>query len=527
MNVPGLALILRVLGRTQRRAALIWVVGLTASMIGTAAAVAGLYDTPAKIHTYAAAVTSGNALVAINGRVEGVDSLGGVIQNEFGFLAAFLMPLLAISLVAQMTRREEEAGRLEALLASRVSRHAPVLAALAVATAALAATSVGFAAGLVVFGVPLPRAILFATALGALGLVFACLAAVLAQLTEHARGVYTWALICLAVAYLLRGVGDVTRTWVTWLSPLGWVEKAAPFGATQWWTLSIPLVVGLVLAVTAVRLAARRDLGSALVRTPAGRANASASLRRPTGLAWRIHRPATLGWLAGCALFAAMMGGVAQQYVDAILGNAAMARAFGASLTHPMAGYVAVTQLYLAVIATGYAVQAVASLRAQEADGQLETRLAGTLSRTRWLAAHGLVVLGGLVLIVVVGTLVFAFSTAWSIHGWGEVGPTLRAGPAYLPAELLLTGLALMLFGLHPRLLPLAWAAFAGVTFIAFLGPGLRLPSWVLDLAPTTHIGLPPQTPVHVSASTGLALLALLLVLGAFPALRRRGIPQG
>ena len=121
---------------------------LIAGMVGTAAAVAGLYATPAKIHTYAQAVTAGNALAAINGRVEGIDSLGGMIQDEFGFLAAFLLPLLGISLVAQFTRREEESGRLETILGGRVARHVPVLAALIVATAAILVTSVAFALGL-------------------------------------------------------------------------------------------------------------------------------------------------------------------------------------------------------------------------------------------------------------------------------------------------------------------------------------------------------------------------------------------
>ena len=116
--------------RTHRRGTLVWMFALIASMVGTAGAVAGLYTTPEKIHTYAQAVTAGDALVAINGRVEGIDSLGGIIQDEFGFLAAFLLPLLGISLVAQVTRREEEAGRLEAVLAGRVARHVPVLAGL-------------------------------------------------------------------------------------------------------------------------------------------------------------------------------------------------------------------------------------------------------------------------------------------------------------------------------------------------------------------------------------------------------------
>ena len=38
----------------------------------------------------------------------------------------------------------------------------------------------------------------------------------------------------------------------------------------------------------------------------------------------------------------------------------------------------------------------------------------------------------------------------------------------------------------------LIWAAYAAATFIAFLGPGLKLAQWILDLAPTTHVGNPP-----------------------------------
>ena len=55
----------------------------------------------------------------------------------------------------------------------------------------------------------------------------------------------------LAASYVLRGVGDVTKTWVTWLSPLGWAEKAAPFGDQRWWTLAVPLAAGLALGAAA------------------------------------------------------------------------------------------------------------------------------------------------------------------------------------------------------------------------------------------------------------------------------------
>ncbi|MEP6642492.1 MAG: hypothetical protein ABJB93_11375 [Gaiellales bacterium] len=523
----GLGTMLRILARIQLRSALVWVLVLGASMIGTAASIAALYDTPAKIHSYAAAVTAGNALLAINGKVEGIDSLGGVIADEFGFMAAFLLPLLGISLVARATRREEESGRLELLLGGRIARHQPTLAALLVATATIGVTCALFAAGLLGSGVPVAGSLLYAASLGSLAFVFAGVAALLAQLTLHARGVYAWSLIVLAASYLLRGVGDVTGTWITWLSPLGWAEKAAPFGDQRWWALVIPIAVGLALGGVALRLAAGRDLGSALVRGGAGPEHAAARLRNPIGLAVWIHRPATLGWLAGGVLLTATMGALCQQLLDAMAGNPALTTTLGITDGQPIDGFVAAVELYLAVIAAGYVVQAIGTLRAEEADGRLETRLCGTLSRARWLASHAVVVLAGLVTIVLGSSLVLGLATALSVGDAAELGPILGAGLAYLPAELVLAGLALAVYGLRPRWFGLAWAGYAVLTFIAFLGPGLKLPQWALNIAPTTHVGNPPANAIQNGALTVMTAAAMTLVAASFAAFRRRGIPQG
>ena len=328
------------------------------------------------------------------------------------------------------------------------------------------------------------------------------------------------------MAYVLRGVGDVTKTWVTWLSPLGWAEKAAPFGDMRWWTLLIPLAVGGLLAALAVLIAGRRDLGSALVRGGAGPARATSWLRSPLGLATAIHRPAVLAWLAGAVILAGTMGSLAQQFIDAVLGNAAMAEAFGLSGARPVDAMVALTQLYIAIIAMGYTVQAVGSLRGEETAGRLEMRLSGTLSRMRWLAAHGLVIVTGLVVIVVVSSVVLAAGMAWSMGTAVNLGRVLWAGVAYLPAELLVGGLALALFGLRPRAFPAAWAVLAGVTFIAFLGPGLKLPTWLLDLSPTTHVGNPPLGTVEALPLVVLGTIAAVLGVAAAIGFRRRGVPQ-
>ncbi|MDG6110404.1 hypothetical protein Daura_22045 [Dactylosporangium aurantiacum] len=512
--------------RTHRRGVLVWISALAASMIATAAALAELYDTPAEIHTYAEAVTSGGALVAINGRVEGVDSLGGMIQDEFGFLASFLLPLLGISLIAGSTRREEESGRLETILGGRIARHQPVLAALTVATAAILTASVLFAAGLTVVGVPAPGAILYSGALGALAFVFAGCAALVAQLVLHGRGVYMWSLLALVAAYVLRGVGDVTGSWVSWLSPLGWAEKTAPFGDQRWWVLAVPVVAGMLAAGAAVWLAARRDVGSALLRGRAGPPRANGLLRRPLGFACWVHRPPTVGWLAGGILLTLLMGSLAQQFLDAVAGNAALGDAMGIGGARPLDGFIATTHLYLAVIGAGYVVQAIGTLRTEEVEGRLETQLAGTVSRRRWLTAHIVVVTAGLALIMTGSSAVLALSTAWSVADTDHIGTVMRAGLDYLPAELVFAGLALAVFGLWPRSFRSAWAAYAAATFVALLGPGLKLAPWLLDLTPTTHVGNPPLAAADTGNLAALGIVAVGLVLLGCVAFDRRDVPH-
>ena len=220
------------------------------------------------------------------------------------------------------------------------------------------------------------------------------------------------------------------------------------------------------------------------------------------------------------------MGALAQQFIDAILGNPAMAEALGVSSGRPVDAMVAVTQLYIAIIATAYTVQAVGSLRGEETAGRLEIRLSGTLSRIRWLVAHALVIVAGLLMILVVSSILLAAGTAWSTGTAVDLGRILAAGAAYLPAELLVGSLALALFGLWPRALPVAWAAVALVAFIALLGPGLKLPQWVLDLSPTTHVGNPPLGSVEGLPLVVLGAIAAVLAGAAAIGFRRRGVPQ-
>lgn len=525
--MTGTGAVLAVQLRAQRRRLLAWVLATVGTLAFTAIAVAQLYTTPEEIASYGHAVVS-DALVAINGRVEGIDTLGGIIQDEFGFIASFLMPLIGLTLVAGMTRAEEESGRLEALLAGQVDRRAPVVGALVLVLAAVVVMDAGFVLALLAAGIELGPAVLYALSLGMVTLVFAALAAVCAQVVLHSRGVHALGFVAVGLSYALRGVGDVNGTFWVWLSPLGWLEKTAPFADEQrWWVLLIPILVASALSVVAVALARRRDLGAALYRQGPGAPVASRWLVRPVGLALHGQRGSFLGWLFGSVALAAVMGALAQQVVGAILGNPSLSQAMGVTQQNAADGFLAATQVYLAIIACGYVVQALGLLRREEVAGRLEPVLAGAWGRLRWLGAQVLVVTAGLVVVVVVSAVVFGAATALSTGDSGYVGTLLRSGLAYLPAELVIAAVAVLLYGFVPRGFALAWAAFGVVTFIGLLGSGLQLPDWVLNLSPLTHVGRPPVDDVDATALALLGLVAALLAAAAFAGFRRRRVPQG
>lgn len=522
----GTATMLAILWRAQRRRLLVWVIATVGCLAFTAIAVAQLYDTPEEIASYGEAVVS-DALIAINGHVEGIDTLGGIIQDEFGFIASFLMPLLGLTLVAGMTRREEESGRLEALLAGRIDRPVPVVSALVLVCVAVAVMDVGFVLALVAAGLDFGPSVLYALALGMVTIVFAAFAAVCAQIAQYSRGVYALGFVAVGLSYILRGVGDVNDTFWVWLSPLGWLEKTAPFGKDQrWWVLLIPMVVATGLSGLAVVLARRRDLGAALFRQGPGAPAASSWLVRPLGLAMYGQRGSFLGWLVGSVALAAVMGALAQEVVGAILGNPSISEAMGITEANAADGFLASTQVYLAIIACGYVVQSLGTLRSEEAAGRLEPILAGALGRVRWLGAQVLVVTMGLAVMVVVSAVVFGATTALSTGDSGYVSTLLMAGLAYLPAELVIAAIAMLLYGSVPRAFALAWIAFGGVTFIGLLGSGLQFPDWVLNLSPLTHVGKPPVEDIDTTALAWLGLVAALLASAGFVGFRRRRVPQ-
>jgi ABC-2 type transport system permease protein len=523
MSGPVMTMV-RVHLRTGWLAILVWVLALAATMEFTVAAIHGLYDTPAKVHTYAAAV-KGDALMMLNGRIAGIDSLGGIVANEFGFMASFAIPFMAVNLLSRMTRRNEEQGRMETLLAGGVGRGTPLMAAVLLTSAAEVVTSAALFSSLVGAGVPTNDAALYSLSMGALGLAFIGVASIGAQLAEHSRGVYAVGLGAIIAAYLLRGIGDVQWSPLTWLSPLGWQEQTRAFGDQRWWPLLIPLVVFGVLVALALAITDRRDVGSALIGARASDPTASQFLRTPVGLALRSHRGSLLGWVAATGVVSATFGSLAQPLVDAIQGNPSIASAMGAAGTSGLDTVLAMSALIMALMGAGYAIQAIGVLHAEEASGRLEVRLSGDRGRWAWLTVQLIVVAAGIAIVTATGASALAFSAGISV-GHDVTGQVVRASIDFMPAVAFFGAVTVLVFTTIPGWQSAVWLVYAAGAVIAYLGDSLNLAEPILTLSPFHLIGKPPVSAVSTVDVTVLSLLAAACIAVGYAAFRRRGIPQ-
>jgi ABC-2 type transport system permease protein len=518
----GTGRLLRLAVRRDRVVGTVWVLGLFVFALSQAASIVSLYPTQAdldRLARTAAGIGANPAVVALQGPAYDPSTYGGATAWQVVTPGVFLLGLMSMFLVTRHTRQEEETGRAELVSAGVVGRYAWLAAALLYVFGVNVVLAVLCALGYVGMGLPAGGSVALAVACGLNGLVFAGVAAVCAQLTEHARAANGMAFAVLGVAFLLRAVGDssTSLSWLSWLSPIGWAERFRPFAGERWATLLLPVAALLVLLGAVAALRARRDVGAGVLATRLGPATAPGSLGSPLGLAWRLQRGALAGWAVGAAVAGLSFGGIAQDMVQFAQDDPETAKVLAS-----LGGAGSITDIYLAAIlswigmlAAGYAVQATLRLRSEEAELRAEPVLATATPRTGWAGSH-LVVAGlGSAAVLAVGGLLAGLA-----HGvragdlGGELPRVLGGAMVQLPAVWVMAAVGAALFGLAPRLVVgVTWAVLAVVLFVTMFGEPLRLGRLLIDLSPFTHL---PRLPAAAFTATPLVwLLAVAAVLAA------------
>lgn len=524
-GLTGTATLIRFIVRRDRVRIVVWVAAIAILVTLIAVSVKGLYPTQAELDQAAAASNGNAAVIAFNGPAQALNTVGGEVAFQAGAMGLVVVALMSVMMIGNLTRGEEESGRLEMLRSLPIGGHTPTAAA--ALTVAAMNVAVGVLVTLALLGQGLPRAgsVIFGVSFTLTGLLFAGVALVAAQVTENTRVVYGIAGAVLGASFMLRAVGDIGDGTLSWFSPIGWAQKTRPFAGERWWPFlpMLAVIAGLVAATGA--LANRRDIGSGLVQPRPGRRGASRGLGHPLGLALRLQRGSLIGWSVGLLVTGMAFGSIANNVDDFVRDNKALADALvpagGDSLTD---SYLATCCGILALVGTGFAIQSTLRLRSEEMSLRAEPMLATPLSRWRWAMSHLTVAFGGSVIMLVVAGLAVGAS-----YGVGGGDLTLLPGlvgaaVAYAPAMWLLVGLTVAFIGLAPRGAGAIWAVLAGCLVVGLLGEVLDLPGWMATISPFQHVPRLPAADLSVLPLAVLTAIAASLTWAGLSGLRRRDI---
>lgn len=525
-TLTGTGVLFRLALRRERLRVPLWTLACAVTTAGAAAATADLYPSQRELTVFAEAVNAVPALVAFYGRIYDPTSLGAASVLKLTGFGAALVALLIITTVVRHTRAEEESGRLDLLGSGVLGRHAPLAAALAVATVTGLAVGLLTAGGLVAAGLPLAGSVALGAGWMTTGWAFGAIAAVTAQLCRSARLATGITGGVLGLAYLVRAIGDSGPEWLSWLSPVGWVQQIRPFAGDRWWVLVLPLVFATVLLLFAVRLSDRRDVGTGLLADHAGPAHAGRGLRGVGGLLWRLNRIGLLAWTAVYLVLGLVIGNLAngigkfldnlraEQLILALGGEKALSDAFFA-LEFGVAG----------VVAAVYAMSALTHLRTEEEALRVEPLLAAPVSRTRLLTGHLVLAIAGSVVPLLAAGLGAGLASGLQTGRPGaEIVRLTAAALVRLPAVWVLAGLACALFGLLPRKLGLIWVALAAIVVVGEFGVLFGVPQAVLNLSPFTHLPSLPGSTAGMTSIPWLVLVACALLAAGVAGFRRRDI---
>ncbi|MES5819828.1 ABC transporter permease [Streptomyces sp. RG80] len=524
-DLTGTAVLTRLVLRRERIRILVWIVAVPLLVLLTTASVKGLYPTQHDLDVAAEAGEDNAAAIAFNGPAQGLDTLGGQVAFQVGTFGLVLVALMSMFLTGRQTRAEEEAGRAELIGALPVGHHANATATLLVVAGMNVTVGTLVTLGLIGMDLPTTGSVVFGVSFCALGLVFATITLVVAQISENTRVVHGSTGAVLGLAFVLRAAGDIGDGTLSWLSPIGWVQKTRPFAGERWWPLLVPLLFAVAAVFAAHALSDRRDLGAGLVPPRPGPPRAAPGLGRPLGLALRLQRGSLVGWSCGVFLTGLAYGWVADDVEDFVADNEAMADLLtgyaGASLTD---SYLSQSLLVVALLGAGFTVQSVLRLHGEESALRAEPVLATPVSRGRWLASHLTVALAGSVVVLAAAGLGTGLAYGLTRGDLGQVPRLVGAALVYTPALWLLAGFAVALFGFAPRTATAAWAALVACFVIGLLAQALDLPERARDLSPFQHIPHLPATDLTFTAPILLLAVAAALTAAGWAGLRRRDV---
>jgi ABC-2 type transport system permease protein len=508
-GVPGL---LRLALRRDRIRLSVWIALLTLMMVYAPNAIKLAYpEEPQRLDRVNLLKTPAGMI--LGGPMFGVNEtdLGVMMANELTLTLIIATSILSILTVIRHTRAEEESGAAELVLSSVAGRYARTYAALILVGGVNAVLAVTMTLAMSATGFAVVDTAAMSLGITGVAMVFGAVAAVTAQLWRQARTATGAAMAALALAALVRGIGDVINnsgSALSWFSPIAWAQQMRPFVELRWWPFALLVALTIGLMALAAWLESRRQYDDGNFPSAGERPNAH-PITGVFGLHLTLQRGQTIGWTVGLFLGGLAFGSMTKSLLDASKDNELLARMLEAQGNDGV--YTTMTQ-FLAAAATAYVVGAVLRVYSDEQNGLGEVVLAGAVSRGRWLLTAVASALVGSVVLMFFAGLGNGLGAGMTLGEPETVVRLTLAGLAYVPAMAVLAGVAALAVALRH-----AWIGWLAVTFVVvslYLGALLRLPRWLLELSPVGRTTVPTDFPAVALAVMVVVAAVLTLFAG-------------
>jgi ABC-2 type transport system permease protein len=518
--------------RRTLRGGLLWGVVIGAYVGSSAFGYTALGATDAERTRVLAGFAANPGLAALVGRPDDITTLAGFVDWRTTGIGALVVAVWGLMTGTRVLRGEEAAGRWELLASSRTTRRGATVDALAGLGVALVAMFAGAAVLTAAvgarpdIGIGVGPALLFALTITLAAATFVGVAALASQLLATRGQAAGLSLGVFGAAFATRAVGDAAPqvSWLSALSPFGWVERVHALGDPRpLWLVPLVALVGALVAGTVAL--ADRDVGAAVWGDRDHAPARLGLLGGPMPLAVRLTRASSIAWLVGAAALGALYGSVAGAAAEAFAQSDILQR-FGSAFTTQarIEGgklFAGVVFLVLMTVAMGCAASAAGAMRHDEAQGLVDNLLVRPVGRARWLA--GRVALAAVVVVLVP----LAGAVGYLLTARGADGPgtadLLVAGLNAAAPGLLLLGLAVLTLGLAPRATGrVAYGLLAWSFLLEMLASAVDVPEPVRDTSLLHHVALAPAVGVAwVPVAVYLALAALAAAVGVRGFVRR------
>lgn len=460
------------------------------------------------------ALSENPAVRILSGPPVALDDPGGFAVWRTGIPVALLASVWIILAATRITRGEEDAGRWDLILASRLRVVDIVARCLAVLVGAAALLGASVAAGLLAAGTQVAGAVIYAIGIACVTATFAITGVLTAQLVPTRFGATALAAGALGVALALRMIADGAGqlAWLAWTTPFGLMNRSAPYADNRILPLLVLSVIPVLLAGAVIAAAERRDLTGGLVAVRNTRRPRYRLLHSVEGFALRGSLRITQWWALGIAGYFALAGALLASVLELFATNPRFAElAVEAGTGVDEIPEVFATSMFgVLAIATGlYATMQLARTVADENAGRRTLLSAQPLSRSRLVSAEIAVTAGG-VLVLHCSAAIAVWGGAKITGGPMQLTDALAGALSFVPVAWLAIGLAAVGIGWFPSAVgALGALPLVGGYMINVVAQTTNSPSWIAGLSPWTHVTTAPDAPFDWTAAAILVLIGV------------------